>query len=240
MPNHVRNVIRMKGIAKLPLFSKRSTFGDLQEEFFDFNKLIPMPACLENTVAGTKQSNAILGLALFLEKIQRHRSWKIVNISGVGKDVDSIKALMEDGEMEDTLVKGGIEYVKAALETGCTDWYEWSVRYWGTKWNAYDLSVDGDDQIRFSTAWSAPTPVIHALSEKYPDAHIEHWWADEDYGNNAGYREYVNGEWSGDYTETDPEAYKIAAICWGDTDCLYEDANGIWHKHVCGETCNKC
>ena len=39
MANHVRNIVRMKGIADLPLYGK----GENGVRYFDFNKLIPMP-----------------------------------------------------------------------------------------------------------------------------------------------------------------------------------------------------
>ena len=69
-------------------------------------------------------------------------------------------------------------------------WYDWNVRNWGTKWNAYDTSVTpqpGDlCELRFDTAWSHPAPVIEALSEKFPDEIIEVAFADEDFGSNCG------------------------------------------------------
>jgi len=52
--------------------------------------------------------------------------------------------------------------------------YEWCIANWGTKWNAYS---GGDKPMKvtekmikysFSTAWSPPTPVVVAWSEKYP------------------------------------------------------------------------
>lgn len=54
-----------------------------------------------------------------------------------------------------------------------TNWYDWNVEHWGTKWNAYSQSLesqwDGGDccevEIRFDTAWAPPLPVIEALRE---------------------------------------------------------------------------
>ena len=42
MPNYVVNIVKMRGIAKLPLFSEEDG-----EKAFDFNKLIPLPAELK-------------------------------------------------------------------------------------------------------------------------------------------------------------------------------------------------
>ncbi len=63
----------------------------------------------------------------------------------------------------------GIENLK---NYGCKDWYEWSVRNWGTKWDAYDVdwksakSSSGMLRVNFQTAWSPPLPALVALCEK--------------------------------------------------------------------------
>lgn len=65
-------------------------------------------------------------------------------------------------------------------------WYRWSVENWGTKWNAYHTSVDGN-VVQFDTAWSAPMPVFYALRKKFPDFTFDIKYADEDYGQNFGH-----------------------------------------------------
>ena len=76
---------------------------------------------------------------------------------------------------------------------------EWSIENWGTKWNSYgyeDLPSyeEGCASLRFQTAWSAPEPILHKLSEMYLDVTFSNCWADEDFGYNVGEREYRNGE----------------------------------------------
>ncbi len=70
-------------------------------------------------------------------------------------------------------------------------WYDWRVQNWDTKWDAYDVQVDGgfdDDEltIEFNTAWSPPEAICHALREQYPDASIS-WFYDEPGCQIAGY-----------------------------------------------------
>jgi hypothetical protein len=55
------------------------------------------------------------------------------------------------------------------------DWYDWNVREWGTKWEAYDQDstehLDGENpslSYSFTTAWSPPEPVFRKLGEQYP------------------------------------------------------------------------
>lgn len=53
-----------------------------------------------------------------------------------------------------------------------TDWYVWSRKYWGTKWNAYDIVIryrkPKSVKIKFETAWTPPLPVIVELAKKFP------------------------------------------------------------------------
>ncbi len=72
-------------------------------------------------------------------------------------------------------------------------WYDWNIKNWGTKWNAYDIMIE-DDCIEFKTAWSTPALVIKALSLKIPDAEIRVEYADEDIGMNCGSYLCKNGE----------------------------------------------
>jgi len=63
---------------------------------------------------------------------------------------------------------------------------DWNRQEWGTKWNAYSIERLSDTSIKFETAWSHPSPVILALSEKFPTELITVQYADEDLGSNLG------------------------------------------------------
>ena len=77
-------------------------------------------------------------------------------------------------------------------------WYNWNVANWGTKWGAYDASVEiapGDLAVlRFDTAWSHPLPVVAALSRRFPEERIDVMYADEDLGYNVGAYVMQGGE----------------------------------------------
>lgn len=61
---------------------------------------------------------------------------------------------------------------KAKAETGYSDWYDWSVAKWGTKWNSYGYEErtrsPGEFSFRFDTAWSFPEPVFMTLTDMFP------------------------------------------------------------------------
>lgn len=77
-------------------------------------------------------------------------------------------------------------------------WYEWNIKNWGTKWNAYSQNSFPEDdisnEITFQTAWSTPEPIILALSKLFPNVVIKVKFADEDFGSNCGWYRYKNGE----------------------------------------------
>lgn len=76
---------------------------------------------------------------------------------------------------------------------GENNWYDWSVSNWGTKWNAYNQSIDGNT-LTFDTAWAAPIPVMKKLSKLFPDITFSYKWADEDIGQGVGAAELEDGK----------------------------------------------
>lgn len=59
---------------------------------------------------------------------------------------------------------------KALAETGYTDWYNWAVANWGTKWapEVADLiRNDGNIVIHTNSAWSPPIGILKALTEAF-------------------------------------------------------------------------
>ena len=73
------------------------------------------------------------------------------------------------------------------------NWYEWRCTYWGTKWGAYDsYTIIGKSFIQFvfSTAWTAPMPIIYKLGILGYDIDVK--YADENYGVNCGKLKYTS------------------------------------------------
>lgn len=55
--------------------------------------------------------------------------------------------------------------------------YEWCIKNWGTKWDAYELKETGRTPerwaISFDMAWSPPNPVIEELGRRFPTLRLE-------------------------------------------------------------------
>jgi len=105
------------------------------------------------------------------------------------------------------------------------DWYNWSIREWGTKWD-----IDGSDETTivdqdessitydFSTAWGPPQAFLRRLAAAYPVLTFTMLWSEQGVGA-YGLVSFVDGalwsheDWDGEvakerFTEHDwPEAY---------------------------------
>lgn len=105
----------------------------------------------------------------------------------------------------------GNAYINNVINYGCDTWYDWSIKNWGTKWNASNTYVLSDDEIEFNTAWSCPMEVLQALSKKFSDTEMEVSYADEDIGSNCGRFILLNGEMD-EFVEEDTD---FALDLWG-------------------------
>lgn len=77
---------------------------------------------------------------------------------------------------------------------GYSDWYNWRILHWGTKWNAMDAKLlDGGFGWLFYTAWSVPEQIVKTLSMIFPNPMFTLRYADEDFGMNCGEVTYQNG-----------------------------------------------
>lgn len=122
--------------------------------------------------------------------------------------------------LEDIIAYGESLY-KNIQEHGNMNWYNWAVKHWGTKWNAYQFGgyEDGSNKITFMTAWSAPRPAMKTFSEKFPDVEFSHSWADDDLGHNVGMAAYKAGEIVSEHEPEggSAEAYEMAAEIHGES-----------------------
>ena len=120
---------------------------------------------------------------------------------------------------------------------GDSDWYNWNVANWGTKWDISDVYIDNDaeeDSIIFSfcTAWSPPVEAFHtwAATDGRVQFNLEYWEPGCGYVGTTTY--------DGDYLDTDdvdcnsdPARYKeIASDVWGYEEYDEPEPLTEWYK----------
>ena len=164
MPNWTSNKIHIRGdasaIREFLAFMRGSA-----DQPFDFNTIIPMPQLLRHTGSGFHKFGD-----------EEHRTWFVIN-----PDLPFGDPGYEQNQRPFTPEE------KAALaEIGADNWYDWSVRNWGTKWNACRVEIgdisesDSAVDISFDTAWSAPFPIFEAIAAKFRHLAFGFTWTDED------------------------------------------------------------
>lgn len=116
------------------------------------------------------------------------------------------KGSKEEKETYQEIKTLGEQALKNKQDHGFTDWYDWSVHNWGTKWCAYEhegfedkVSLkkaiqEGFVVIRFDTAWGAPLPIIEKVAGMFKEHELYFRWADEDIGSNCGHFKLRNGD----------------------------------------------
>jgi len=244
MPNHIQNVLKLEGKQEdiNALLESVEDIDENTEEIypFSFNKIIPMPEEIRNTESGGKNDER---LYLYLsdmcnltidETIEKYEKTGVnPSFGDMRKMVDysALRSLGYNIEERKQLYKEGEQLVSNLEKYGAMDWYEWAVKNWGTKWNAYQVNVC-DNTVYFQTAWDCPDLAIKKLAEKNPAVKIKHIYADENLGYNCGSYVYENGKMQSHYVPEGghKQAYDVAISVWGNEESTLEDFNLALNK----------
>ena len=220
MPNHVINILNIDGdkdkVAKMLSGIQNDEYGIGS---IDFEKIIPMPESLR-IEAGSSTTRGLKAYKDFVSVYTFAGANADKDLCDIPEEKEKVFLNMRtDIRAEDWEL--GRQAFRNELQYGAPTWYEWSIKNWGTKWNAYGLDTyenevtDSNPTLSFQTAWSAPHPILAKLAEMYPEVSFEHTWADEDIGQNCGQATYANGECTGRYYPEGSEAIIFANSVWG-------------------------
>ena len=176
MPNYVRNIVKMKGIADLPLYNERPG-----EKYFDFQKLIPMPAELDVEDGSRTEQRIIYFLTerctIPVRDLDQRKSDLVRKL--VSNDFAKMDWPEEvfnrtlnwmsgaTDEERDNAYEGGRQYISNYETHGFTTWYGWCRHNWGTKWNACETQIIDSDTIVFDktgTLTKAQPTVVDVVS----------------------------------------------------------------------------
>lgn len=236
MPNYVINNIYLKGpqedIDKLIALLGKNC--DDPEELIDFNNVVKMPVTM-NVVEGsvaedfiatylkTLSSKEQLAIAENMQNTPARYNKNYLNkySKAFTKNLtqEENKTLMRSFSNDfnvlnpSSIEEVGKTYIDNIVNYGSDTWYDWSVKNWGTKWNAFDSEIE-NNILSFRTAWSASLPITKKISEMFPNLSLSHEFADEDMGHNCGRVEFEKGDMVSEYLPEGEEALRYACKLW--------------------------
>lgn len=165
MPNHCTHRVVITGDEAQLADFRKSCFNKDSDgtEFLDFETITPMPADLHIESGSVGD----IGYAAFHGGDIAHiLSYPWVN----AHDRESLCEFLDRQDQRYREV--GAIYAQNKALHGHTNWYDWALANWGTKWNSYSLSwvseLPGVLHFLFDTAWSPPEPIFQSLAERYP------------------------------------------------------------------------
>ncbi|NMG64339.1 hypothetical protein GPA19_05190 [Azoarcus indigens] len=160
MPNHVTNRVTIAGPAESVAELRKSCFAMHKPEVPAFWR--------EKASAGGGG-----GAQEWLDRIAKREAEPEYEVFDFNRIIPA-PAFIANG---DGLISGSRED-----QTG-RNWHRWNSKKWGTKWNAYKLSIVEDEPgklvFQFDTAWSSPTPILDVIAEWFPELHIVAEYFDE-------------------------------------------------------------
>lgn len=241
MPNYVANRITFLGkngeeALRKYIKSKDNVFD------FDFNAAIKMPEGMEKTVAGSITDKAVKVYLNYLylngaedltEKIELYKQGfsnafytaQAPDMLDEAHHTETLQAIFNQGKGYEELAWKEIDdvYTYAAFVLDCQakygakDWYDWSRKYWGTKWNACDTEYkEGSNTVFFYTAWASVPDLVMQISKDNPNIRIEYKFAEEQAGYWAGFIIFEAGEIVTEclYSEECDESYELWGELW--------------------------
>lgn len=222
MPNHVKNFLTIKADGER-LAEILDSIKDDEKGVgtIDFRKLIPLPQIQEVPESPFTQQ----GYAMYKQYVNEKTVQQLIADNDTIPDKLRENARLElrriearysmlDNDEQNMFLAGKICY-ENKQKTGSTTQYRWNIANWGTKWNAYQAKGKENVMV-FLTANSPPTPIMEALSKKYPEIELEHQWASDDFGKDMGIKQYLNGEVISAYLPENfsKEAYDMSFEMW--------------------------
>jgi len=210
MANHCFNSLQLKADSE----TVKSALAYLKgkDSDFDFNKIIPMPESIRATQRGS--------LSFASEAVCLYQNEGVIN--------NHLKMMMAEAQIDEKQLQEAItdwlRRKRVDLGLGqqiianrkrycnCGDWYEWSIKKWGTKWEAWDVTV-ANDTVTFTTAWSPCSPVIEKIAGLFPKVQLVYQYF-EPGAILAGKEIYINGKClkAETYEPEDPPYDEIARL----------------------------
>jgi hypothetical protein len=203
MPNWCNNTLYVSGDKKEIKKFKRFVSDKKTNSDLSFNKILPVPKILMRYSKSYGD---------FPDKKSYNKLLKEYYVS-LKKYKEKLKENPEDTSLYKPAKPLNQEIHDSLIEKhGASNWYDWNIKFWGTKWDidgegCLTSEMDNELVYQFSTAWSPCEPIVHILSNKFPELNFNFFY-DEGGAGFAGHLEIEKNEIIGDYYHEYPnESY---------------------------------
>lgn len=229
MPNHITSRLKITGdatkVAEVFNFIKADE-PDKEGNYrlFDLEKIVPMPEALDIDSSSLGEDGMKYLFAMAGNILERNAYEKSSHYAHM-KDMEVNNPKMFDKAMEEGKIR-----LHNIANYGASDWYQWRLLNWGTKWNTYEYRQIDDNTITFQTAWNGIPDMVRLVAEKFPEVTIEYKYADEDWSYNVG-SFIFNGEEIEDHSpeNASPEAWEIVfELGVADREEFVQKPDGTW------------
>lgn len=185
MPNHITSRLKIMGdatkVAEVFNFIKADEPDkDGNFRLFDLEKIVPMPKALDIDSSSVGEDGMKYLVAMAGDILERSAYEKSHHYAHM-KEMELTNPKM----FNEAMAQGKIRLHNIA-DYGVSDWYQWRLRNWGTKWNTYEYRRLDDNTIEFQTAWNGIPDMVRLVAEKFPEVTIEYKYADENWSYNVG------------------------------------------------------
>lgn len=233
MPNYVKNKLVISPSDFDKIVAECIHKDEEGKTNFDFNRLIRMPKELLDVTCGTPTNDGILIVYATSDEDTRKSILKAIKgnmwlkqsvTSNWKYDYEQLVEKLPEERIALYRAQGQIALSNLA-RYGSFCWYDWSVRNWGTKWNACETDWDTYERsITYLTAWSSSLPVVIELSRRYR-CRIDFYYADEDIGRNTGMLIVDSGKVLHEerFEDGSKQAYVMACGLWKEDIADYID-----------------
>ena len=166
MPNWTTNYTTFVG-SKETIDTICYSYFDVDEDVFDFDKVVPMPEALRATASPVhiiaddefKEEHGVLPETLeevehFLTSYAENAKKNQKHFFGMQKMTQTMSTVLRENY-------------------GTNNWYDWHVDHWGVKWTGCSITIEyKSDNIllaRYDTPWDTPGRIFEALENKFED-----------------------------------------------------------------------
>lgn len=192
MPNHITNVLTLKG-DQSQIDSLVQSFGTYIPEHYS--------TAMDGSIICSSLIDGFRHVGYYHEDSNTFERRGFDSVTGIpeGFNKETSPAIFHFPDFEKVITPPDDpayrdEPTQREAEKSPNWWYTWNNLNWGTKWNSYTCEQRGVNKFKWETAWNPSVKIVAKMSAAYPELEFNFEYADEDLGYNCGWLKIQNGK----------------------------------------------